>query len=177
MRPVESFVGQPIRSLQTMLRVIATDQGNSVSIIPDGIYGRDTVSGIMEFQRSRGLAVTGIADQDTWEHIVRDYEHSLIRQNPAKTIEVILEPGQVIRRGETHPDLLLAQGMLLILSRVYGSVNEPSLTGTLDLATAQSIESFQTLSLLPMTGELDKTTWKHLALQYPLAANLVVQDI
>ena len=41
MRPPESFIGQPIRSLQTMLRVIAEDQPGHVRIIPDGIYGSD----------------------------------------------------------------------------------------------------------------------------------------
>ena len=34
-----------------------------------------------------------------------------------------------------------------------------------------SIEAFQSLSGLPQTGELDKITWKQLALHYPLAAN------
>ena len=34
------------------------------------------------------------------------------------------------------------------------------------------VSSFQDISGLPMTGNLDKHTWKHLVLQYPLAANL-----
>ena len=44
MRKPESFIGQPIRSLQTMLRVIAADENRSISVIPDGIYGQDTLS-------------------------------------------------------------------------------------------------------------------------------------
>ena len=46
MRPVESFVGQPIRSLQTMLRVIAESDPRHESIIPDGIYGPETISAV-----------------------------------------------------------------------------------------------------------------------------------
>ena len=42
----------------------------------------------------------------------------------------------------------------------------------LDAATADSLASFQALNDLPVTGELDKVTWKHLALHFPLAANL-----
>ena len=33
------------------------------------------------------------------------------------------------------------------------------------------LATFQSLSGLPMTGELDKITWKQLALHFPLAAN------
>jgi hypothetical protein len=45
------------------------------------------------------------------------------------------------------------------------------MTGSLDLSTAEAISAFQYLSGLPETGEVDKITWKHLALQYPLAVN------
>ena len=62
--------------------------------------------------------------------------------------------------------------MLTVLSEIYESVARPTLSGLLDEITADSLASFQQLSGLPMTGHLDKHTWKHLALQYPLATNL-----
>jgi peptidoglycan hydrolase-like protein with peptidoglycan-binding domain len=46
MRPPESFIGQPIRSLQTMLRTIAENDPAHERIIPDGIYGPETVSAV-----------------------------------------------------------------------------------------------------------------------------------
>ena len=61
--------------------------------------------------------------------------------------------------------------MLTVLSQVYHSIPRPSQKGLLDEATADSIATLQALSSLPMTGELDKITWKHLALHYPLAAS------
>jgi len=54
MRPGESFVGQNVRSLQTMLRVIAQTEDAQPSLIPDGIYGPQTVSAVSAFQRNRG---------------------------------------------------------------------------------------------------------------------------
>ena len=42
MKPTESFLGQPIRSLQTMLRVLAENDDEYKVLIPDGIYGPDT---------------------------------------------------------------------------------------------------------------------------------------
>jgi len=88
-------------------------------------------------------------------------------------VEIILNPNQVIGKNESHPHLYLVQSMLLILSQAYGSIPEPPLSGILDIATVESISMFQQLSDLPVTGRLDKITWKHLALQYPMAVNLL----
>lgn len=172
MRPPESFIGQPIRSLQTMLRVIAENDPSHVRIVPDGIYGPETVRAVSTFQRKHGLSVTGVTDQPTWEAIVAVYEPALIEQDAAYPLDIILNPKQVIRKGERNPHLYLVQGMLTVLAEVYQSVGQPSLSGLLDEATADAIASFQFLSGLPVTGNLDKHTWKHLVLQYPLAANL-----
>ena len=173
MRPPESFIGQPIRSLQTMLRVIAENDPAHQRIVPDGIYGPETVTAVSTFQRLHSLPVTGITDQDTWETIAAVYEDAIVEQDTAESLFVLLNPGQVIRQGERHPHLHLVQGMLRALAETYGSIGTPSSSGILDEATADSLASFQALSSLPMTGTLDKHTWRHLALQYPLAANLM----
>ena len=172
MRPAESFLAQPVRSLQTMLRVAAAAEGRNISVIPDGFYGAQTMQEVSVFQRNNGLPVTGIVDQTTWDALVPVYEDALIRVYKAHPLGIVLEPNQIIRQGEASPYLYLVQSMLLLLSRVYGSIGEPSLTGVLDLLTSDSLGSFQLLSGLPSTGELDKVTWKHLTLHYPLAANL-----
>ena len=62
MRPPESFVWQPVRSLQTMLQVIAQNDPDYVSVIPDGIYGPETIRAVAAFQRRHMLPVTGITD-------------------------------------------------------------------------------------------------------------------
>lgn len=171
MRPAESFIAQPIRSLQTMLRVIQEDGGHTDSIVPDGIYGSSTMQAVSDFQRRHGLSVTGITDQATWELIVAEYTPALVRVDAAQPLQLILNPGQVIKRGQAHPYLYLIQAMLVAIAEAYASVSAPPITGVLDLATAESISAFQYLSQLPQTGEVDKITWKHLALQYPLAVN------
>ena len=174
MRPLASFVGQPIRSLQTMLRVIAEDEKRNFSVIPDGIYGPETVREISSFQRKHGLPVTGVTDQNTWESIVAEYNPALIRIDEAYPLYIILNPGQEIRKGEKHPNLFIVQSMLTVLADAYSSIGKPSLNGLLDDATADALSSFQYLNGLPMTGNLDKITWKHLVLHYPLAANIHV---
>lgn len=174
MRPPESFVGQPIRSLQTMLQVIAQNDESYTSVIPDGIYGPETMQAVAVFQRKHMLPVTGITDLATCEAIVPIFDRSLAKQDAAVPIEVVWNPGIVILRGESHPNLFLAQGMLAVLSDVYHSVSKPSMTGVLDNITADSLASFQMLVGLPITGNLDRGTWTHLSQQYPMAANRAV---
>ena len=101
MRPLHSFVGQPIRSLQTMLRVIAEDDPTHLRIVPDGIYGPETTAAISTFQRKHGLPVTGVTDQATWEAVVGVYSPALVRIDAAQPVDIIMNPGQVIRRGES----------------------------------------------------------------------------
>lgn len=172
MKPQESFINQPIRALQTMLRVLAEDDPQYPSLVPDGIYGNETRNAVAAFQRRHGLSATGITDQDTWDLIVSEYEPALIRIDEAEALHIILNPNQVIRRGERHPYVYLIQAMLTGLDEIYGSFGAPSISGILDDATSDAISAFQQLNRLPMTGHMDKQTWKHLALQYPLAVNI-----
>lgn len=171
MKPNESFVGQPIRSLQTMLRVIAQQDERQPNVIPDGFYTADTTRAVSAFQRRAGLPVTGITDQQTWDAIIPVYEAALVEVEEAEPLWIVLDPNQVIRQGEENPNLYIVQAVLLVLSQTYGSIPAPAVTGILDIPTAEALSAFQQLSLLPATGELDKQTWKHLALHYPMATN------
>ena len=171
MKPAESFIGQSVRSLQTMLHVIARDSSWAPDVIPDGIYGQDTLSAVSAFQRQFGLPVTGVTDQQTWEAIVGVYEEAMVRVGKAEPIEILLNQGQVFRRGDRSPYLYLAQTMLSVLSEEYLNLRRPDHTGILDAATADSLTDFQILADLPSTGELDKITWKHLSKHFTLSAS------
>ena len=176
MRPSESFLGQPIRALQAMLRVIAKASGHRSPLIPDGIYGAATAKAVSDFQRSHDLPVTGITDLATWEAVFSCYEPARIGISPAHPVHILLDANQIIDSGDNHPHLFLIQGMLMVLSRQYTSIPQPGMTGRLDKATGDSLKAFQGLCKLQITGTLDKITWKHLALQYPLAACLQASD-
>ena len=171
MRPTETFVAQPVRSLQQMLRTLHEADDRYLRIIPDGIYGRKTLEAVSAFQRLHGLPMTGVADQTTWDAIALAYEPARVDVDHAQPVEIILNAGEVLRRGEESPYLYIAQSMLLVLAEAYASITAPTHSGILDEATAQSLAAFQALADLPQTGELDKVTWKHLALHFPLASN------
>ncbi len=171
MRPEESFVGQPVRSLQTMLRVLGETDTAQPKVIPDGIFGRNTQKALSYFQSKHGLPATGVADAATWERLAAEYAPAEVEVLAAQPLQIILNPGQVLKGGDRGYNVFLVQAILLALAEVYGSLVSPEMTGILDAQTGESIMSFQFLSDLPQTGQVDKITWKHLALQYPLAVN------
>ena len=171
MRPAESFIEQPIRSLQTMLRVIAEDDTRLPTVIPDGIYGPSTMTAVTAFQRRQSIPVTGIVDQFTWEQIVAAYEPALIRVGKAEPIEIVMDPGQVFRIGDSSPYIYLLQSMLTQLSKDHSIIIAPDHSGVMDDSTSNALAAFQKLSGLLVTGELDKITWKHVVRQFTLNAH------
>lgn len=171
MRPPESFIEQPVRSLQTMLRVIAEDDDRFPTVVPDGIYGPTTMQAVTAFQQLQGLPVTGITDQTTWEAIVDAHALALVRVGKAEPIEILLEPGQILRLGDEGPYILLMQSMLIWLSQDNDKIPMPNHTGTLDAQSAAALSAFQQLAGLPETGELDRVTWKNLSRQFTLSTH------
>jgi len=171
MRPGESFVEQPIRSLQTMLRVIAEDDPRLPTVVPDGIYGPTTMNSVTAFQRLYGLPITGITDQATWEQIVSVYEPALIRIDQAEPIEIIMEPGEVFRLGDSNAYIYLLQSILIQLSNDNPTISPPVHNGVFDNPTSEALAALQFLAGLPPTGELDKITWKYLVKQFTLSAS------
>ena len=171
MRPGESFVAQPIRSLQTMLQVIAEDDKTYPKVIPDGIYGPSTANAVSMIQRKSGFPQTGITDQQTWEQIVLLYDAALVRIGKAEPIEILLEPNEVMVSGDSDPYIYLLQSMLIFLSDIHSTIRSPEHSGVLDSKTVQSVKDLQGLLNLPVTGNVDRMTWKQLSKQFTLNAH------
>lgn len=172
MRPDESLIGQPIRSLQTMLRTISKWNKSSFNLIPDGIYGPQTTLAVTRFQKDHNLPATGVTDQQTWDAIVREYESILVEDMPAQPLDIPMAPKATYQPGCRCANIRLAQSMLDCLSECYHCFAPPEASGSLDSTTSECLTQFQKMCGLPENGCLDKVTWKHLALQYPLAASL-----
>lgn len=93
------FVGRPIESMQTMLRVAAEGNNRLLPVVPDGIFGRNTMAAVTAFQRYCGLPATGVMNQTTWERLVQTYQAQLVQQAPAEAMQPILNPYQTIKAG------------------------------------------------------------------------------
>ena len=169
MNPERSFYNLPIRSLQTMLRTIGMFSDEYQRLVPDGIYGPETQAAVSTFQRNRGLPVTGITNQQTWEELVRIYDGAMVELSPAQPIEHGNNDAFPYTRGDEGAMLSMAQMMLRRIAGQHSCVCAPEMTGRMDEIMINSLTEFQRLSGLPSTGKLDKATWKHLTLQFAAA--------
>ena len=171
MRPRESFVGYPVRSLQTMLRVLAEQDYSLPAVISDGIYGPTTMQAVAVFQRKSELPSTGVVDEATWNRIADAYDTAIVDIEQSESIEILIDPGQVFRLGDSSPYIYLLQSILLQLSNDHITIPAPTHTGVLDAETVESLKQFQQLANLEQNGQLDKLTWKHLSKHFTLNAH------
>lgn len=165
-----NYVGQPIRSLQTMLRTIAHADETLLKIVPDGIYGPNTVQAVREFQRQNALPVTGETDNATWNKLVAVYTVQSPSVLPAAPVTVCWTPNRTLAAGSRNSHLFLIQSMLQALARFYVNAPVLTVTGVHDAPSVAAVKWLQKLAALPQTGEIDQTTWAYLSGLYTLAS-------
>ena len=165
-----NYVGQPIRSLQTMLRTIAHADETLLKIVPDGIYGPNTVQAVREFQRQNALPVTGETDNATWNKLVAVYTVQSPSVLPAAPVTVRWTPNRTLAAGSRNSHLFLIQSMLQALARFYVNAPVLTVTGVHDAPSVAAVKWLQRLAALPQTGEIDQTTWAYLSGLYTLAS-------
>ena len=146
-------IGQPVRSLQTMLRTIAQNDSKVLPVIPDGIYGSDTMSSVSSFQRRHSLPATGATDIDTWYAV-------------ADPVLPILQKGQVIRAGEVNEHLYMMHGMLRAVGEYYPTMPRVACNNVHDEGSVAAVRWLQTRAGIEPTGNITRLTWKNLSRLY-----------
>ena len=86
------YVGRPVESMQTMLRFAAEGNNRLLPVVPDGVFGPNTMAAVTAFQRYYGLPATGVMNGVTWERLVQTYQAQLVQQAPAEAMQPILNP-------------------------------------------------------------------------------------
>lgn len=151
-----------IREAQQMLYVISMYNLAVSGVIPDGIYGSETVSSVRSFQQYYGLQASGEINTATWAKITEVYRH--YNDTAPKEIQAFpKEPGTVLHQGTGCFSIWIAQAILLGLSEKYENIPPCHVTGILDTETHLALQPFQKLCTLPVTGCIDCTTWNMLA--------------
>ena len=160
---------QAVRNLQIMLRTISDGDSRVLPLIPDGIYGANTHASVRSFQEAFGLPVTGEADYATWTAVATAYTRILPEWSMPVT-KPIWFPGQTIQPGDYSDHLHLAQAMLVVLSKYYGELSPPQVTGTLDAKTEAGLKWVQRAAGLEENGALNTRTWHVLNDLYRITA-------
>ena len=157
-------------NLQTYLRQLAYFD-ESIPLVPiDGNQGSDTSDAIRAFQRRRGLPITGIADQETWEAIYEEYLISLEESAPPAPFSPFpaAPADYALREGDSGFPVSALQFMLEEIS-VFFPIKAVEIDGIYGPDTRDAVSELQARYLLPVTGETDKLTWNAIVRLYDSA--------
>ena len=163
------FVGRAVTSLQTMLRILAQVDPGIPVVIPDGIYGHETKAAVTAFQKQHRLHPTGIADYDTWKEICKAYRSARVEADPAQPLDVVMNPGEVIRQGSDNLHVALIQAMLHSIHQVYRNIPDCPLSGVCCPKTVEAVKAVQHCCGAAESGIIDKPFWRMLTGLYTQA--------
>ena len=156
-----------IYNLQKYLRAISFADERVARPPLDGIFDSATEDSVKSFQSSRGIMPSGIVDRATWEAIYNEYKALSLAEElpffPSNPIDY------AARLGEESSFVSIVQILLQELSSVYDDLEAVEITGIYDIATENAVKELQRASGLPITGELDRQTYRRLL--YDLASH------
>lgn len=136
----------------------------------DGVEGEDTTAAIKAFQKLEGLKETGTVDADTFDLLFAAYLASIEEHTLPDSISPFpaTPEGYTLTPGNGTPIVRLVQFMLREISAIYDMSANVIESGVYDAATSEAVGDLQYRNLLPVTGNMDKSTWNALARAYSL---------
>lgn len=135
-------------------------------VIPDGIYGEETRSAIITFQRLYSLPTTGRVDDLTWQTLSGAAEVAYASRSEASGIFPFSErlASGMVTAGERSDLVAIIQ---IMLGRLSGyDYEKTKIDGIYADETERLIKDFQKLNALPQSGSVDRSTWNALASAY-----------
>lgn len=157
-----------ILNLQTYLRQISYDIPGMTQPPINGSFGFATERALEEFQASRDLPVTGVADRTTWDALFAAYQASLTANGPRVRMDIFPRTagGATLEIGSRGFAVMAVQCMLQRLEENYGNIGRVEITGEFTPENSESVKAFQRCNALPQTGTVTDPVWDAMASQY-----------
>lgn len=168
MLPERFFLGQPVRSLQYMLREISYLYPFIPRIIPDGIFEEETKRAVTVFQQNFGLSANGIVDNDTWDAIVVVYRRTALLTRPPRRAAAYPTPSYTVEPGKSTIHMLIIQSMFKSLSHVLTGAHDVEVNGRHTGLSVENALWLQRRGGLEETGVFDNPTWGLLTRLYDI---------
>lgn len=159
--------GQPVRTVQYYLNVIAYFNPEIPDGPLDGVFGEVTEQQLLAFERFYGLTPDGVVDFRTWS-LMREIYDNIIAGLPAgyESGAAALYPGYNITPGMANDDVRELQTYLSVIGQNYRDIPEIPVTGYFGEETENTVRIFQQLFGLDVTGVVGAPTWDAIAREY-----------
>lgn len=160
------YLGQPVRSLQAMLRQLSYHYHFIPRLVPDGLFGEETLEAVLIFQREFKLPVTGRVDNTTWDAIVLAYTRVTSTLTDPLRANGFPDRIYTISPGERCIFLLMYQAMFNALSRVLEEVEPGPVDGSHTGPSVRNVRWLQRMGRMEETGVMGKHEWDLLSRIY-----------
>ena len=160
-------MGLGVQSLQYFIDYLSAYYDTVPSLVIDGVYGGATDEAVRAVQRTFGLPVTGIVDENTWEALYRAYL-GIVETIPIEYTagNIIPFPGRVLRVGSDGEDVRLLQQYLNYIGRYFSEIPFVEPTGYYGNRTEEAVLSFQGRFGLEENGVVAAPTWNAITTLY-----------
>lgn len=130
----------------------------------DGIFGEATRDQVYAVQRTFDLPVDGLVGEQTWNAITDAY-YGIINRIPVTLTDGNIVPfqGRILREGDESEEVRILQTYLDYIAQSIPEVPAVTPTGYFGPLTKESVEAFQKLYGMPVTGYVNALTWSAIA--------------
>ncbi len=151
-----------IREIQKMLYGLSLFDERMHTVVPNGVYGKETALAVRAFQQIMGLRSTGEINAATWEKLRNEYYEKIGKQ--AYSLNAFPQNTINIGLNDEGFAVYIIQIMLHLLSISFGNFDSLEITGKYDSFTENAVKEFQKRSGQSPTGKVDRDTWNLLVL-------------
>ena len=160
--PLTKYVGVTLK-LWSRGEAVSALQKYIGGLTVDGSYGPLTEARVKAYQKSKGMAVTGVTDAAVWKALIADkpVTTTTTSGSTVTSLATAFTPykSTVLRYGSTGT-------AVKVLQRGLGGL---TVDGSFGPMTLSAVKAFQTSRRLSATGVVDAATWKALELKvHPL---------
>ena len=156
--------GDDVRQIQIRLNRISDNYPSIPKIAqPDGVFSFDTEDAVRQFQEIFSLTPDGVVGRSTWYAIQFIY-NAVKRLNELNSEGITLDevtqqfPG-ASREGDTGLGVQNIQYLISYLAEFYSTIPSVAIDGIYGSSTADAVRAVQRTFELPITGEVDFSTW------------------
>ncbi|MDD4779660.1 MAG: peptidoglycan-binding protein [Tissierellia bacterium] len=159
--PLEGGAVVPrIQIVQYFINVLSAYYSSIPPVDIDGIMGPATRSAIIEYQKTMGLPVTGMLDDETWLSMYNNIVGILTTIPPsAIALPALIYPNIVYSLGSEGPGVYLIQQYLAFISTILTDIPAVTPDGVFGESTKAAVIAFQKQFNLTPDGIVGRETW------------------
>jgi len=156
--------GEHVLQLQFLLNFISEFHPSVPTVIKDSVFGSETRSAVIEFQRYFNLTPDGVVGPVTWNKLYSVYRgiqaNAPIPPNPPPPPGTLPPfPGTLLRIGSTGENVRLIQSRLNTIGEVYPNIPRLAVDGIFGPITQSAVIAFQREFVLSPDGIVGPITW------------------